>query len=207
MKQQQAQQFEQIVPKGEHFDYLEAIQVGEYYDKGIKFVIQVPANAEKQHLSRQILKTDSTEIALVHPIQFAVPEGKGKLGTLFDFLEEWIGNMQQYATTSAANTYIVQQMELMQQGQVAFTVQVQDPLGNAQVQMLPSHATTITSNDATDPHVTVTYYERSRILNRYYDIPFEHQVAIGNDAMPIALQYMKQAKKIVALTGTITTHY
>jgi len=202
--------FEQL-PNPSDFDMDEAIQAGDFYNKGIQLVLHVQDSSD---LNRLILKSDSCSIEIPE-LEIEIPEGTARVCTVHDYLEQVKSNMDMAFSSESLRTpaqnKVLNNVELALQGQWPFDLILRDVLGNSRIQGVVQEKDAQLTEQVTglelyrlDPKIEYHLFDRSARdnieLGMENDNPLFQSVT-GEEGMKLAIELIQKSNKIVGFTG------
>jgi NAD-dependent deacetylase len=193
-----------------HFDRYEAVEEGNYYDRGITIEIKCDATNAKQNLDRVILKTDTCSIN-IPDLDTEIPSGKGKFCTIADLLVEVNENLQSSfgGTNSIQKSQFMTKLNDILKGNSGFTIKFEDSLGNSILQCRPQgdYDKHLVGLDLYkyDPQITCTTFLRTLMDVYEFDLPKqalpERIQYTGEEGIKKLVDLLKNATNIVGMTG------
>ncbi|KAL0478296.1 NAD-dependent protein deacylase [Acrasis kona] len=194
-----------IEASGCHFDYTEAVEDKNYYDRGLTITLTSDADHLK-NLSRTILKTDSCTVQLLE-LDIEMSPGKGRFSTIKDLLEEAYDGISS-AVSNPAIHQVLANLSLVIKGHSKYTLLIDDPLGNSLIQCLPEGDS---SNQKglevynNDPYISYSTYTRTYSQEEEFDLPHiqkHHLADQGNgDNFQNLVKLIELSSRIVVLSG------
>eukprot|EP01120_Amphizonella_sp_Union-15-10_P002812 TRINITY_DN13100_c0_g1_i1.p1 TRINITY_DN13100_c0_g1~~TRINITY_DN13100_c0_g1_i1.p1 ORF type:complete len:446 (+),score=96.15 TRINITY_DN13100_c0_g1_i1:74-1411(+) len=186
-----------LSPDPAFFDSVELISSGNYSEKGKKITIHVTPEL----LSSSLLKTDTTVLKILE-LDLQVPDGSARFTTIKDYIVETRNNLEKASSYFSAPSMIrnfhkfFEKLDQMIEGAMPFTLELDDPLGNAFVESdIPNH-----------PNIEIEEYHRSFFQCQELGIPYKssHSTIKCTDiskAASILSSMIESANHVVGFTG------
>ncbi|KAL9646873.1 hypothetical protein ABK040_013733 [Willaertia magna] len=182
----------QLEVTSEHFDYIDAVQSDEYYNKGI--IIQLlfeketlttnPNEIFQSLLNRSIIKTDTCKVTILAPnIVLELPYGNAKYSSIKDLLEVVCFNLEDLPKNYTIDL-MINELKLMLKNEdycpLWFKIILEDPLGNSRIQCVPNEKLNEEQKENNilqwyklDPFLQVKTFIRTNEKNNEFDIPID----------------------------------
>ena len=208
----------------EHFDYIDAVQMGEYYDKGIivqllfekTLSLENPEQVFSSLMERQMLRTDTTKVTVLCPLfSLEIPSGNYKFSTIREFLKSIMDSIEEMPSSvrQSLEPKIVIFKEIASNVSVSsitgvvtrskksfvpdwFKLVLEDPLGNSRIQTPVDISQDLSFEECYNKDA----YLQCEIFCRTEDECSEFDLDIGQDQGMTGTLYGEQAfEKIVSL--------